>query len=589
MAEPQVESDQSIKEPSSPVIQEAKEHSSATSHELETNSPVHAKTFLAILAVCLIYFAQLTSVVGAGAQGQTIIAHFNSTAIVWLTAPIAIVTVVLGPIVAQAADYWGRKWFLIVCAMFGAIGSVVIARATSMNMVIAGFTLTGVAFGAQPLLHTVSLLPFEKILTSEVLPRRWRSWGQAIDMVATCLGTIFGLLVGGALNRNNDPTSDGFRTYFLICMAWYLIAAILCFVVYNPPPFENQQFTTTEKLAKLDWIGYLLLAAGLVLFSVGLSYSQNPYQWNDPHVSATFAVGLVLFLCLIGYETYIKKDGMFHHGLFTGNRNFAISVLTVSCEGIAYFAANNYLIFQIGTLYESDALIVATRYCIMLISASLGALAAGWYCAAYKRVRWIAVAAFVIFLIFFICMATSNTGSSNAVWFYPVLLGVGLGMTLTTLVTAAQLSTPPELIAEASGLMLSARSLGGTIAIAIYNALFNNEIAHMGENIASAAISDGLSSEYVEDFVTVLSAQSKNQTALLAIPGVTPQIVEAGTQALLDTYVQAFRHVYIAAACFVAVAAILASFLFDPQQEFNMHIDAPIEKVAEPSPDHEVA
>ncbi|KAH8198323.1 hypothetical protein TruAng_007525 [Truncatella angustata] len=489
-------------------------------------------------------------------QGQTIIAHFNSTAIVWLTAPIAIVTVVLGPIVAQAADYWGRKWFLIVCAMFGAIGSVVIARATSMNMVIAGFTLTGVAFGAQPLLHTV---------TSEVLPRRWRSWGQAIDMVATCLGTIFGLLVGGALNRNNDPTSDGFRTYFLICMAWYLIAAILCFVVYNPPPFENQQFTTTEKLAKLDWIGYLLLAAGLVLFSVGLSYSQNPYQWNDPHVSATFAVGLVLFLCLIGYETYIKKDG------------------------IAYFAANNYLIFQIGTLYESDALIVATRYCIMLISASLGALAAGWYCAAYKRVRWIAVAAFVIFLIFFICMATSNTGSSNAVWFYPVLLGVGLGMTLTTLVTAAQLSTPPELIAEASGLMLSARSLGGTIAIAIYNALFNNEIAHMGENIASAAISDGLSSEYVEDFVTVLSAQSKNQTALLAIPGVTPQIVEAGTQALLDTYVQAFRHVYIAAACFVAVAAILASFLFDPQQEFNMHIDAPIEKVAEPSPDHEVA
>lgn len=109
-------------------------------------------------------------------------------------------TVVLGPIVSHAADYWGRKWFLVVLTMFGAVGSVVVARSTSMNMLIAGFTIIGLAFGAQALLHTV---------TSEVLPRRWRAWGQAFDMGSNCLGSIFGLLIGGALNRTSDPTSEG--------------------------------------------------------------------------------------------------------------------------------------------------------------------------------------------------------------------------------------------------------------------------------------------------------------------------------------------------------------------------------------------
>jgi hypothetical protein len=60
--------------------------------------------------------------------------------------------------------------------------------------------------------------------------------------------------------------------------------------------------TNGEKLAKLDWIGCALLASGLVLFCVGLSYSQNPYIWTDPHVLATFLIGVALIIGLGIYE-----------------------------------------------------------------------------------------------------------------------------------------------------------------------------------------------------------------------------------------------------------------------------------------------
>ena len=64
-------------------------------------------------------------------------------------------------------------------------------------------------------------------------------------------------------------------------------------------------------------------------------------------------------------------------------------------------------------------------------------------------------------------MAGATPDSKTAVWAYPIFLGIGLGFSLTLLVTAAQLSAPPDLIAITSGLLLAVRSLGGSIGIGI--------------------------------------------------------------------------------------------------------------------------
>lgn len=246
-----------------------------------------------------------------------------------------ILTVVLGPIVSQAADYWGRKWFLVILTSLGAVGSLVVARASSISMIIAGFTIIGVAFGAQPLLHTVA---------SEVLPRRWRSWAQAAIMIANAWALLIGLVVGGALNRHGDP--NGFRNFFYISLGLCALSSALCAFSYQPLPSELQlTLSFREKVGQLDWFGYALLASSLVLFCLGLSWSQNPCPWSDPHVSATFAVGLALALGLVLYESKFKKDGMFHHGLFKSNRNFTIALICVFCAGIAFFAANIYFAF----------------------------------------------------------------------------------------------------------------------------------------------------------------------------------------------------------------------------------------------------
>ncbi|KAJ9156078.1 Siderophore iron transporter [Pleurostoma richardsiae] len=538
-------------------------------HYHEDGPPrLHSKTFVAVAAAGLIYFVQLMNLVGVGAQGNIIAEHFgHPSQSTWLTQPITILTVVLGPIVSQAADYWGRKWFLVILTLIGAVASIVISRADSFAMLVAGFTIMGFAYGAQPLLHVVA---------SEVLPRRWRGYGQAADMVSNSFGSVVGLLVGGALNRASNPTSNGFRYYWYMVMACFAAAALLTCLGYNPPKSKTQhQFTHKEKLRKLDWLGYFLLSSSLVLFSIGLSWSRNPYPWSDAHVSATFSIGVVLAAALVAYETFFKDDGMFHHGLFTGNRNFSIALFCVFCEGLAFFSANTYFAFQVNILYETDALLVGLRYSIVLITCMASSVLAGIYSAVSRRVRWVTFTAFIIFVAFFVGMATTSLGSNNVVWGYPVLLGVALGMTLTNLVSVAQLSIPPDLISVASGLIISIRSLGGTIALAIDNALFSEAMGDTGKNIAAAVLPKGLSPDYLGEFITALS--NHNDTGLESIPGLTGEVIKLGTEALLQTYVVAFRHVWITAACFVTLAAIGTVFLSDPREEFNMHIDAPME------------
>ena len=69
-----------------------------------------------------------------------------------------------------------------------------------------------------------------------------------------------------------------------------------------------------------------------------------------------------------------------------------------------------------------------------------------YYSYATKRLRLPLMLAFACFSTFNVCMSTTELGSGNAVMGYSVILGCGLGVSLSAIVTVAQLSAPPELM-----------------------------------------------------------------------------------------------------------------------------------------------
>jgi hypothetical protein len=180
-------------------------------------------------------------------------------------------------------------------------------------------------------------------------------------------------------------------------------------------------------------------------------------------------------------------------------------------------------------------------------------------------------------------MATAKLSSSRAIWGYIVIPGIGGGFALVSIVTVAQLSAPPDLIAITTGLAIGVRGLGGSVALPIYNAILNSKLTvALPTQIAKQVLPRGLPASSLKPFITALA--SNNQTLLSSVPGVTPEIIEAGVLGLKTAYLYSFRYVWITTAVVAAVGAVVACFTINPKNDFNMHVDAPLENDGLPLP-----
>jgi hypothetical protein len=72
--------------------------------------------------------------------------------------------------------------------------------------------------------------------------------------------------------------------------------------------------------------------------------------------------------------------------------------------------------------------------------------------------------------------------------------------------------------------------------------------------IMEAVMPLGLPSSSLQELISGL--MTNNATVLANIPGVTPEIIDAGSDGLREAYVLGFRYVWVAAACFSAIATI---------------------------------
>ncbi|KAF5987292.1 hypothetical protein FCOIX_995 [Fusarium coicis] len=534
--------------------------------EAKGNNNVSMKSLLLLLSINLVYFVQVANVVGSGALTRDISAVVgDSNDSVWYSEVIAILTALLGIPASQAADLWGRKRILVFLTSCGFIGSLIISKASSSGTVIAGFAVSGISFGAQPLLHAIS---------SEVVARKYRPWAQGSINVAASLGAIVGLLIGGVLTRHERH--DGFRAYWYMAAGIYAVATVACQLFYNPPPRALEiVLSVSEKMRNLDWVGYGFLTPALVLFCMSLAWSGNPYSWTDAHVLATFLIGVLSGVTLIVYETLIKKNGMFHHRLFR-DRNFALALGCIFAEGMAFHCGNNYFAFEVSVLFATDSLVIGAQYSMAFIALGISAILSGMCCSMSKALRFPIILAFGFKILFMVLMATVSKSTPQAlIWIYPITLGLGLGVCMPALITAAHFATPRELIAITSGLMISIRSLGGSIGLAIFNAIFSNELSsNLEPKISHAVLPLGFPEKELPQLIPALA--HNDTVALKQINGISPEIIHAGVDGLLEAYRVSFRGVWLTTASLCLVASIAAFFLHDPTDKFTSQIDAPI-------------
>lgn len=307
--------------------------------DIDKEPELHARTWIAIAAMCFLNFVQIIALQGPPAVLSYIGSSLDdSEAQTWVPNSLSLIQAVVSPLVSSASDiFQARKTLLVGTAVLSFIGAAIAPGSNNIYRLIGAQILIGFGFASVPLAYCVP---------SEILPRKWRPMAQAGINVAAALAAICGPLTIGALVKADR--ANGWRNYYWFQMAVWGVTALGILVGYRPPKRHTRldHLSFFRKLGHLDLPGFALLTTGLTLFLTALNLGDGLYKWTSATVLSTLIVGIVVMALFFLYEWKGTKSGILNHDLFRGGkpagRTFAICVCLIFIEGIMLFS---YVIF----------------------------------------------------------------------------------------------------------------------------------------------------------------------------------------------------------------------------------------------------
>ncbi|MGP0030090.1 MAG: MFS transporter, partial [Acidimicrobiales bacterium] len=227
----------------------------------------------------------------------------NTGYMLWMLMGFMVVLAVLLVTLGRVGDMFGRaRVFTIGFAVF-----------TAFSVLLSITWLTGTA-GAWWLITMrvgqgvggAMLFANSSAIVTDAFPANQRGLGLGINNVAAISGAFIGLVLGGLL----APVQ--WHLVFLISVPFGLLGTL-----WAHTKLEDRGVRTP---ARVDWLGNITFAVGLILILVGITYGLLPYGghtmgWSSPVVLGELIGGVVILVIFGVIETRVAQP-MFHLNLF---------------------------------------------------------------------------------------------------------------------------------------------------------------------------------------------------------------------------------------------------------------------------------
>ncbi|KAJ5239848.1 hypothetical protein N7468_004467 [Penicillium chermesinum] len=485
---------------------------------------------------------------------------------IWIASSVTIANCVIQAFLGDLSDHFGRKWPLLLGMALIFAGSMIAGRADSMGMVIGGQVLNGIGL-------TCGFLAIP--LSAEIVPKDQRARVQALSGIFAGLAYISGPIIAGAFIKYNvGGDGEGWRAPFYFLAGLSGLTFILIVVFYHPAPRPNpENLSPMTRFLKIDWIGVFLAAAGLTLFLVGIESGDNPTPWVSGRVLACIIVGGVCMIVFCLWEWLAVSDGIVAHSLFT-DANYPICLVLNFVGGIVMFGGQAFLPQEITALFTSDAIMTGVWNIPFNAMTIGGAMASAVVLGITKEAK---MDAFVMLLVGTCLMLVMKPHINYAAWFFPTaLLGTAVGIMTSLLIIVVSICTPNHLIASAVSVAAAARALGGSIGTVIFSQIFASKIkSFLPEEVADEALKAGLPQSSLPAFLQALS--TKQESALMAVRGVTPTILAAAERGVGNAYAHAFKFVWYSLIPFSVVSLGLSFWLRSTRPQLTQQVAAQVE------------
>ncbi|KAF4468279.1 Major facilitator superfamily domain general substrate transporter [Fusarium albosuccineum] len=383
---------------------------------------------------------------------------------------------------SKLTDVFGQKTLLIVAQVIFLISSLACGAAQTMPQLIVFRAFQGL--GGSGIYSTVFII-IAKIVTVEKV-------GMYTGILSSvfALASLLGPILGGAIVDNTT-----WRWVFFINGPG--IAISLAFAI-PAIPGANHRLLGKDQIQRVDAIGGLLSLAWPILLVFALQETGDGYEWNSSVIIGTLVgsgVGLVAF---VAYEVWVQRqphpEPIFPIRLLR-SLSLPLNLITMFAMGACFYAAIILLPQRFQSVNGLSALSAGLNMLAFTLVSPVFSMACGVALSKKPLAAHILLftgAALTTVGMGLLSSLPDSGPVSDPVYGYEVILGVGLGLMMPSLVFLLKVEFDDEnlgwyprlcsfaifltTLAAVLGANNTVRTLGGCVALAVCSTVLHTDL-----------------------------------------------------------------------------------------------------------------
>ncbi len=422
----------------------------------QTQTAPQGSIFVVIISIALLLLLAALDQTVVSTALPTIVADLGGLEhLSWVFTAYILTSTVVAPLYGKLGDLYGRRVMVFTAVALFLVGSLACAMSGSMTALIVSRAVQGLGGGG--------LFVLALSVVGDVIAPKDRGKVQGVFAAVFSLSSVIGPLMGGWF-------VDAFSWHwiFLINLPLGAVAALMFGI--------NFPARTALVSHKIDWLGAALLTAALSLVILVCSLGGRELPWNGAATWALIGLAAALTLAFIWAETRavepILPMSLFSLNVFSTTSGISFLQGAIMLGSLSFMPL--YLQISLGySPTDSGFLLIPMTIGIVLTST-----VAGIFMGRTGRYRPLPIVGMAIVAVAAFGM-TRFDQATTALFFGGALMlfGAGLGLIFPVTTTVVQNAVPREQMgtATASGVMF--RQIGGSVAVAVFGAVFAARMA----------------------------------------------------------------------------------------------------------------
>lgn len=249
-----------------------------------------------------------------------------------------------------------------------------------------------------------------------------------------------------------------------------------------------------QNVKRIDYIGNALLMTSIVSILLALTWGGTAWPWSNWRIIICLVLGFVGMILFHVYEAgaWCKEPMMPPH-IFNNRTSFAALVVSFIHNMLTF-----WVVYFVPVYFQSVKLSTSTRAGVQFLPSVIlavpTAVVAGVILTKWGRYQPIHIVATGLTILGLGLFTLLDADSSPAEWIiYQIITAIGLGLLLTTTLSAVQAPLEEKDVGLATATWAFIRSYGAIWGISIPAAIFNTQFGRLSARISDPAIAVRLS------------------------------------------------------------------------------------------------